>query len=366
MEFTPANLDTEAVLGELKKNKEILTEILSRHNASSFEELEEAAKEYDRDQNTLKCLSDKEELLQKGESFENLEKKVSSFKEPARDVSTLNEEIEDLCGAESLDAVIGSESNKIQSYKEDYGSKEGLAEKLRNTKAEIREYGEQLNQFEEIPEELKTIKDRDAYYEDLGNKIDSCIERISVKNREISIAESKLDGRSVDELEEELKDKEKRFNSKFEDYQHWKHIQEVFEIVKNSGSNAAIEDINDKFQKYLSLISDDGIELTSIDKNMNATMVSGNSELTYNILSEGTKDTVYLAFRLAMLEHLFPDGSGLAIFDDPFTDMDEKRRKNSADLIKAFAKNNQVILMTCDTSVRDLFEDANVIEMTRS
>lgn len=50
---------------------------------------------------------------------------------------------------------------------------------------------------------------------------------------------------------------------------------------------------------------------------MDVNLSSGVNALTYDILSDGTKDTISLAFRLAMLEQLYPEGEGLAIFDDP-------------------------------------------------
>lgn len=60
--------------------------------------------------------------------------------------------------------------------------------------------------------------------------------------------------------------------------------------------------------------------------------------LTMETLSEGTKDAIALAFRLAVLDQLFPDGDGLAVFDDPFTDMDPERKAEACKLLRKFAK----------------------------
>ena len=87
---------------------------------------------------------------------------------------------------------------------------------------------------------------------------------------------------------------------------------------------------------------------------MTVKLASGNHALTYEILSGGTKDTISLAFRLAVLEHLFPNGGGLAVFDDPFTDMDPKRVEQSCRLIQKYAENNQVIFITCDAKYQQM------------
>ena len=86
--------------------------------------------------------------------------------------------------------------------------------------------------------------------------------------------------------------------------------------------------------------------------------------MTFELLSEGTKDTVSLAFRLAVIKFLFPDGGGLAVFDDPFTDMDADRRARACELLNEFAKKNQIIFVTCDKSYADSL-NGKVIEFER-
>lgn len=109
-----------------------------------------------------------------------------------------------------------------------------------------------------------------------------------------------------------------------------------------------MKDIEDKFRDYLSLLSDGAIVLNDFSDDMDSSISSGGNQLLYNNLSEGTKDTIALAFRLSVLEHLYPDGDGLAVFDDPFTDMDPDRTEQACRLIQKFAEKNQVIFVTCD------------------
>ena len=83
--------------------------------------------------------------------------------------------------------------------------------------------------------------------------------------------------------------------------------------------------------------------------------------LDYGKLSEGTKETVSLAFRLAVLDHLFPDGGGVIVFDDPFTDMDAERTEESCKLIKECAKRHQVIFLTCREEYLPMLEGNRVL-----
>ena len=70
-----------------------------------------------------------------------------------------------------------------------------------------------------------------------------------------------------------------------------------------------MDDIAEHFTHYLGVISEDKISSEFIDSDkLNMNIYSDNKLLDYNKLSEGSKETVSLAFRLAILEHLFPDG----------------------------------------------------------
>ena len=69
--------------------------------------------------------------------------------------------------------------------------------------------------------------------------------------------------------------------------------------------------------------------------------------LTYSLLSHGTKDTVALAWRFALTEHLLQDQTGFIILDDPMVDMDPERRELASKAIEEFAKEQQVLVMTC-------------------
>jgi uncharacterized protein YhaN len=93
------------------------------------------------------------------------------------------------------------------------------------------------------------------------------------------------------------------------------------------------------------------------------TIYSDDRQLDYGKLSEGTKDTVFLAFRLAVLDHLFPEG-GVIVLDDPFADMDPQRVSRSCALLKEYAARHQIIVLTCRDEYLPLLE-GNQVMLTR-
>jgi exonuclease SbcC len=78
------------------------------------------------------------------------------------------------------------------------------------------------------------------------------------------------------------------------------------------------------------------------------------SELSYNLLSFGTKDTFSLALRLTMAEYFLQDKSGFLILDDPLVDMDLGRQALAAEQINEFAKTRQVIFFTCHPQTAEM------------
>ena len=132
-------------------------------------------------------------------------------------------------------------------------------------------------------------------------------------------------------------------------------------IEKNLQANP-MQDIAESFMHYLDVISGGKVstEFPEADK-LVMQIYSDNRLLDYGKLSEGTKETIFLAFRLAVLDHLFPDGGGVIVFDDPFTDMDSDRAAQACELINECAKRHQIILLTCSEKYLKMLQGNRVL-----
>ena len=77
-------------------------------------------------------------------------------------------------------------------------------------------------------------------------------------------------------------------------------------------------------------------------------------------LSIGTVDVLAVAIRLAMAEVHLPPGDGFIVLDDPLVNLDPDRQKAAATCLREFARNHQVILLTCHPSHADLLGGATL------
>ncbi|MBP6783944.1 MAG: AAA family ATPase [Verrucomicrobiales bacterium] len=85
--------------------------------------------------------------------------------------------------------------------------------------------------------------------------------------------------------------------------------------------------------------------------------VSRNDALTlpFDVLSAGTRASLGLAVRLSMARWFLEGSDGFLILDDPLVDLDPERQEAAAAMLKHFAKDKQVILLTCHPRHAELF-----------
>ena len=103
------------------------------------------------------------------------------------------------------------------------------------------------------------------------------------------------------------------------------------------------------FEKYASLINGDEGEYlmdTSFEVSKSEYGIARKSE-HYSL---GTRNTYYLATRLALLDALYENSSLFLILDDPFISFDDARTKRALSVLKALAAQRQIIYFTCSES----------------
>ena len=365
LQLMPKGVDVEAVKQRLESINTAMKSIYGKYEVDSLDELQTVSEAYTgakRDVETAK--TDLERIL--GDvSWEEIKAANDRVRADIETEAEIKRKMDDLCGEKTVDAFIGGLESTLSEYESRYQGMEELKESIENLKHDSDEKQKQLDSMDRIPEEYRRINDPEQYDAGLQAEIEDCENQISFHSEKLRAAERKLGDKSAEEYSDELQEKEAVLSAQKAEYGHWQKIYKVFcELKEKSGGNP-VEDIELRFREYLKVITDGKLQLNSMDNQMSVQLTSGSHKLTYDILSDGTKDAVSLAFRLAMLEHLYPEGDGLVIFDDPFTDMDPKRVKQSCSLIQKFAEKNQVIFITCDGKYKG-FMTGNVIEVTMS
>lgn len=357
--ITARGVDVEEIKKQLAEATAGYNAILNKYKVLNIKELRAKKEEYAELLKRFEFVNEEYNRLTTGVELSKLELEYNEVKGKEEQFTGLNEKIEELCKSEPITSFIAKQEQKIEIIRDKYGKDDTVnAMKSCLSKVEI-EIGK-LDSIEDdaanIPEKYLKLTDLDEYKSYLNSNIDNANHNIKEAEAVLREDERKLGDVALDDLRIYIDDAALELQRHKDEYERWKHILEVLENTREiMAGESTMPDVKERFARYLSVITEGRIVLQSMDDNMDINIYSGNNPIKYAILSEGTKDTIALAFRLAILEHLFPEGGGLVVFDDPFTEMDEKRTRQACKLVQKFADNgNQVIFVTCDNKYRQL------------
>lgn len=351
LRLTPADVDVEDVERQLTEKREKIAAIFEEYGVDSLEAMETMAADSDR---LNRDIGEKERQLSLalgGEELSALESKAKELPETLRSSEDISGDILALCGSNDVDRFITAKETTLGQYASEYGSVDALQVKSVATESELERAKAEASAAEDVPEEYMNVSDPAAYLERLQQTQRDARSQQNKALSEKAAAEANLE-RFRDEMTEDpneaVYNAEHRFAEQKELLAHWKHIDSVFAEHRAALSSSPMSDIAERFAQNLELISGgrDAAELPNGNK-LDFNVYSADRLVDYGKLSEGTKDTVSLAFRLAVLDHLFPDGGGVIVLDDPCTDMDEGRAARSCELIQKYAGRHQVIFLTC-------------------
>lgn len=357
MELAPADLDVETVRKQIAEEKAAASEILNRYGAADADALKKLAEELTQAERNTENLKLRLSTLLNGKTYDEVEAAAGAVGEKApRTMEEIRGEILEVCGAGSAEGFIRETQYRLSAYEQDYKTPEELAGSIRSGEETLRKFRDELNCLDEIPEEYQRIGDPQAYLERLKNALNSAHadheDAINTKQR--TALERDIYQEQNGDPAEDVRQYERELAEKKEKLRHWLHIREKFREQKDLIEEHPLVDLAKRFSEYLGVISGGRVtsDLPDADR-LDLSILSGQRPLEYDLLSEGTKDTVSLAFRLAVVDHLFPEGGGVIVLDDPLTDMDEDRVEQSCELIRECAKRHQVIFLTCREGYQD-------------
>lgn len=350
MRLSAANVDVAAVETQMTACKETIAAILGKYGAESVEALERHTKAVEAAKFAIEQANNRIARLMGGLSMQQLDEMVAAAPATVRDKAAIQAEIAAVCGGDAGSFITRNEA-LLDNYAAEYGSINDLKAKAFDLEMERQKTEESVSSVADIPAEYAYITDPDAHLAALQAEAKSQQalreQALTRKTEAVSRLESVTADVDGDPIANEANTRRKLEETKAK-LAHWKHIYEVFLAQKENVHNNPTQDIADRFLHYLSVISDGRISSDFPDcEKLNMLIYSNDILLDYGKLSDGTKETVSLAFRLAVLDHLFPDGGGVIVMDDPFNDMDSDRVAQSCLLLKECAKRHQVIFLTC-------------------
>ncbi|MCD7727033.1 MAG: hypothetical protein LUH57_01640 [Ruminococcus sp.] len=364
MQLSPADVDVSETERAISEQNKIINDIFALYNVEDVDDLENLARKISDGKQKIEMLQEVRLPSILGTiSYAELESKAKTIPHDVRQMEDIEKDIITVCRGKDVASYKTEKETIDRSYAGEYGSIDQLRIKEKENEAELTKAKDSMKDLQNIPEEYINISDSEGHLRQLQNELKFKQDLREEALKEKVAAEERLEQEKKN-LQEDPEDKVKNAKRKFEEQKqlldHWLHISKVFTELKRNIQNNPMQDISDSFVHYLDVISNGKITSEFPDsEKLNPNIYSGNKLLDYGKLSEGSKETVSLAFRLAVLDHLFPDG-GVIVLDDPLTDMDNDRTAQSCELIKECATRHQVIFLTCKEEYLSLFDGKKI------
>lgn len=357
LEIKSGEIDFEEISNKYNSSKEEYCRLLKKLNIKNIEEgklilskLEDINKDIEITKNHMENQLD-------GHSYSELNDKLDKLKDinNIRDKKEIQLEINTTYSKISdIKANIKSIEDLLNEWEVKYGDSDELFDKITDINLELKEKSREIKKLKPLPEGFDSANDFKIYFRKLTDNLDDLKKDYSGKVEIYYQCENSLSDVSYEELKEQYKDAEREYNKLINRVKNLKIIKERFDKITDTIANTTFEPLVKSFSKYLSKITRNKYEVGNIDDNFNVNIGSKDINIPVNLLSAGTYDSVALALRFAILENLYKDSDGFMILDDCLVDLDPNRKNEAVEVIKEFAKKNQVIFTTCSPDTAKL------------
>lgn len=250
----------------------------------------------------------------------------------------------------------------------EYGDQDRLENDLGETSRALSELRTQQEALTSVPEGFSSVGEFLAAFERNAQERQEAHEALS----EARVAYAELVGnqpeQTSDEVRQALTDATARFERLRRDAQALMTVRERSRRIVEELDAAVFDPFAQTVAGYIAGVTGSSYSAHGADDPLAPAryLRDGGPVLPYDLLSQGTRDSLALAVRLALAQTVLRESSAPMVLDDPFVDMDPTRRHAAAAVVKQFAATHQVILFTCHPDHAALFEDANVIILGES
>ncbi len=363
MTLAPASVDADEIRQRIKAKSLELGKFLAEYGVDSVSALVEVSKKAEETSRRISSLESRLQFMLDGKSYESLESEALAITDPVRSAQEIRSDAVSLGVRTELSSFIARLDASIEDLENQYGSQEALRLKLSRLEEDLTDARSILESMSSIPAEYTSVSDPESHLKMLERNVDSYREHC-----EAALSEKVSNSTALEHFKQELscdpKAEVERCTFEFERQmamlRRWTHILRVLDKIDSDITASPLQDLADSFTHNLSILTG-GRDISDLPKNagLAVNIYSNGARVNYDALSEGTKEAVFLAFRLAVLDHLFPEG-GVLVLDDPLTNMDDERRLRSCEMIREYGSRHQIIFLTCSNIYEKLLNGSRV------
>lgn len=200
---------------------------------------------------------------------------------------------------------------------------------------------------------------------DLSAELEKNVNMMNEKNMEMH--RLTLDKENILPKLDELAENEEMLSNLKEEYEALKKkneamamVKEIIDIAYQKIRNEVTPKFTDNLSKNISYITEKKYSKVVFNENDGILVEMPNGEYkNANLLSKGTIQQLYIAFRLSLLEDISNEKMPV-IFDEIFAYSDDNRIKETMKRIYDYSNNHQIILFTCTNREEAILKSLNI------
>jgi exonuclease SbcC len=358
LEVMSGKVDYSQILADYERVKGEIENLLRKLKIKSLEEAQAVNAAFKAELTKLEnAKSNLEEEL--GElTYEDLKEKATGLqvKKPEREFETiLSEMAETKAEIKSLKWELAELQEKLREYAEEFGDQHTLLEMLAEVAGARKEKQKALGALKPLP---SGIEDADAFIAEY-EKMEFRLKELKDTHNELIQDRIRLEGRapdrSVEEIEKDWTEAEEKFDTELRKGMTIVRIKQNMEALLEEMDSTTYKGLEKSVSELIQKMTGGRYKEVKMQESIPSGFHGEDGVvMPYENLSTGTIDVLGIALRLGITKTFLEEKEGFVIMDDPLVDLDPDRQSKTAEAIKDFAEDKQLILLTCHPSHAEL------------
>ena len=355
--------DIQSMLTSLGEQQAVFDALLRRYDVPSVEEALIRAETY---KNQKKRVDTKRAALQAvlgNETFEAIQARVNALSPVTAgrpNAEIVNELTMTSSELSTRRAALTAAETEIGVWAKKYTDQETLQNSLLDKLAEQKGIDTRRAELKPLPDGVTDaggfVSVFEKKSETLGSKRDELF-RLQIERKEY---EKNQPGTSREDLRVLLDERRRVITRVRQEGAAYERMRRVLEAILERLDRDTFTPYQARVEQILAGLTSGRHTRLRLENALPVEVRGEGKALSLDLLSAGTRDVVSLAVRLCMAEYSLKGSDGFLVMDDPLVNLDPQRQQAAAECINLFARDKQVIVLTCHPSHARLLGGAKI------
>jgi len=234
----------------------------------------------------------------------------------------------------------------IKTWKDEFETQDAVLDRLLDARKQKQDCEQDLKKLPPLPEGIENAEALDGEFNRKRGQLTLIKEEALPDARN---QQSTLNAREPDHTTQDLTDliaeAESSYSLEKRRLASLVRVKEAFLQMKDRLDSGTLDPWMQRLSQTIQQVTSD--QYMDLDFDGGGASRSSGLVIPHELLSMGTKASMGFSIRLSMASHFLQDLDGFLILDDPMVDLDAERQRKTADVLREFAEQKQVILLTC-------------------